>query len=53
MVAPIIGGSLLMINSSFPVYASILVFAFSALCVLLIREDAGAEGRKGAKTYMH
>lgn len=38
MIAPIVGGALLMIDPSFPVYASIAVFVFSGICVLLIKE---------------
>jgi MFS family permease len=43
MIAPILGGALLMIDPSFPVYASIAVFLFSGICVLLIKEvNSGA-----------
>ena len=35
------GGALLMIDPSFPVYASIFVFLLSGLCVLLIEEVNG------------
>ncbi|KAH9959805.1 major facilitator superfamily domain-containing protein [Russula dissimulans] len=38
MIAPIAGGALLMIDPSFPVYASIVVFILSGVCVLLIKE---------------
>ena len=38
MIAPIVGGALLMIDPSFPVYASIAVFLLSGICVLLIKE---------------
>ena len=38
MIAPIVGGALLMIDPSFPVYASIAVFVLSSICVLLIEE---------------
>ena len=47
MIAPIVGGALLMIDPSFPVYASILVFLLSGICVLLIKEgDSGASEDK-------
>ncbi len=47
MIAPIVGGALLMINPSFPVYASIVVFLLSGICVLLIKEnDSGASEDK-------
>jgi hypothetical protein len=43
MIAPIVGGALLMIDPSFPVYASVVVFVLSGICVLLIEEaDNGA-----------
>jgi hypothetical protein len=38
MIAPIVGGALLMIDPSFPVYASVVVFVLSGICVLLIEE---------------
>ncbi|KAH9964760.1 major facilitator superfamily domain-containing protein, partial [Russula compacta] len=41
MIAPILGGTLLMIDPSFPVYASIVVFVLSGICVLLIKETRG------------
>jgi hypothetical protein len=47
MIAPIVGGALLMIDPSFPVYASIAVFLLSGICVLLIKEvDGGASEDK-------
>jgi hypothetical protein len=39
MIAPILGGALLMVDPSFPVYASITMFVLSGVCVLLIKED--------------
>lgn len=33
-----VGGALLMIDPSFPVYASIVGFLLSGICVLLIKE---------------
>ena len=47
MIAPIVGGALLMIDPSFPVYASIAVFVLSGICVLLIKEvNSGANEDK-------
>ncbi|KAF8491171.1 MFS general substrate transporter [Russula emetica] len=47
MIAPIVGGALLMIDPSFPVYASIAVFLLSGICVLLIKEvNSGASEDK-------
>jgi len=48
MIAPIVGGALLMIDPSFPVYASVAVFLLSGICVLLIEEantGANEEGK--------
>ncbi|KAI0031935.1 major facilitator superfamily domain-containing protein, partial [Vararia minispora EC-137] len=41
MIAPILGGTLLMVDISFPVFASIGVFALSGMCVLFLHEGAG------------
>jgi hypothetical protein len=46
MIAPMLGGTLLMINRSIPVYTSVVIFAFAGICVLLLQEDVG-EGGKG------
>ena len=52
MVAPILGGSLLMVNNSFPVYASIVIFVVATVCVLLLKEDEGDRG--GSKgSFVH
>ncbi|TFK26851.1 MFS general substrate transporter [Coprinopsis marcescibilis] len=44
MIAPILGGILLMIDRSFPVYLSVVVFLIAGVCVLLLREDNSREG---------
>ena len=44
MIAPILGGTLLMIDNSFPVYASVAIFLLAGSCVLLLRERDGARG---------
>jgi hypothetical protein len=49
MIAPIMGGALLMIDPSFPVYASIVVFVLSGICVLLIKEPNGPSEDKGRR----
>ncbi|KAI1790173.1 MFS general substrate transporter [Ganoderma leucocontextum] len=38
MIAPILGGSLLVIDHTVPVYTSIVIFIISGICVLLIEE---------------
>ena len=47
MIAPILGGSLLMVDHSFPVYASIGIFILSGVCVLLLKEHEGQRGSAG------
>lgn len=44
MIAPMLGGALLMIDSSFPVVASIVIFLLATICVLLLRENEGVRG---------
>lgn len=41
MIAPLVGGALLVVNRAFPVYASILVYMFGMTCVLLLHETPG------------
>jgi len=50
MIAPMAGGTLLMINPSFPVYTSIVVFALSGFCVLLLKETPSAGAGKGGRS---
>lgn len=47
MIAPILGGILLMIKTSFPVYTSVVVLALSGVCVLFLSENAGNTKEKG------
>ncbi|KII90655.1 hypothetical protein PLICRDRAFT_137021 [Plicaturopsis crispa FD-325 SS-3] len=54
MIAPLVGGMLLMVDRSFPVYASVVIFGFSGVCVLFLREDAGDGGRgDGERVIVH
>ncbi|KAH9949855.1 MFS general substrate transporter [Amylocystis lapponica] len=48
MIAPMLGGKLLSINSSVPVYTSIVVFLFAGICVLFLEEKEGTRSRKRA-----
>ncbi|KAF8840797.1 MFS general substrate transporter [Paxillus ammoniavirescens] len=41
MIAPLLGGALLVMDRSFPVYTSVVVYLVSAACVLLLHETAG------------
>ena len=49
MIAPLVGGTLLMIDPSLPVYASVLVFALAGTFVLFIKEPNGANEIKGRR----
>lgn len=51
MIAPILGGSLLTIDHSFPVYFSIVIFLLAVVCVLLLDEKEGDKG--GGPTLVH
>ncbi|KIM89212.1 hypothetical protein PILCRDRAFT_813136 [Piloderma croceum F 1598] len=54
MIAPLLGGTLLMIDRSFPVYTSVVIFAIAGICVLMLKEDAGDGGREpGERMGMH
>lgn len=41
MAAPMLGGVLLAMGRSIPVYASVVIFFVAGLCVLMLREDEG------------
>ncbi|KAG6860790.1 hypothetical protein C0995_007596 [Termitomyces sp. Mi166 len=47
MIAPMLGGTLLMINRSIPVYTSATVFVFAGFCVLLIHENQKRQSCQG------
>ena len=49
MIAPILGGILLMMNRSIPVYTSVVIFAIAGFCVLLLKEEAGESARVRGK----
>lgn len=56
MIAPILGGILLMLDRSIPVYTSVIVFTIAGLCVLLLREgegDSGSGKSKGSRSLLH
>ncbi|KAG6919261.1 hypothetical protein DXG01_008057 [Tephrocybe rancida] len=55
MIAPLLGGALLVIDRSIPVYTSVVVFVFAGFCVLLLRENAGDSGArvKGERALVH
>lgn len=47
MIAPLLGGSLLMVHRSFPVIASVVIFTIAGFCVLLLRDGPGERGSRG------
>ncbi|KXN80841.1 hypothetical protein AN958_07204, partial [Leucoagaricus sp. SymC.cos] len=54
MIAPLLGGTLLMINRAVPVYTSVVVFAIAGFCVLLLKEDEGDKSTRGkGKVIVH
>ncbi len=50
IIAPFLGGFLLMIDRTIPVYFSVVIFAIAGFCVLLLKEDAGDSTRDRSKT---
>lgn len=52
MIAPILGGILLVMNRAVPVYTAVVVFAIAGFCVLLLKEDANSRREKG-KVLLH
>ncbi|KAL0565988.1 hypothetical protein V5O48_016027 [Marasmius crinis-equi] len=52
MIAPILGGMLLVISRSIPVYTSVIVYVLSGLGVLMLKEGAG-RGNKGQMGLAH
>ncbi|KAI0064112.1 MFS general substrate transporter [Artomyces pyxidatus] len=55
MIAPLLGGTLLMVDTSFPVYTSVVIFVLSGACVLLLHENAGdgARSKDGRPALVH
>ncbi|KAH6871586.1 major facilitator superfamily domain-containing protein [Coprinopsis sp. MPI-PUGE-AT-0042] len=48
MIAPILGGILLMMSRTLPVYTSVVVFLFAAVCVVMLKEEPrGTSGPGG------
>ena len=47
-----LGGTLLFIDRSFLVYASVVVYLVIALCAVLLHETAGQGGENGERAMM-
>jgi len=52
MIAPILGGILLVMNRAVPVYTAVIVFAIAGFCVLLLKEDENSR-REKRKVLLH
>lgn len=50
MVAPVLGGALLVVSRALPVYASVVVFIVAGVCTLMLRvEEEGPRARSGGE----
>ena len=47
MIAPVLGGALLVVSRSLPVYTSVVVFAIAGFCTLGLRVDEGSSKDDG------
>jgi len=47
MIAPMVGGALLVLNRAFPIWTSVVVYAITGVFVLLLHETvrSGSAGR--------
>jgi len=46
MIAPILGGQLLTVDVSLPVYTSVVTFVIAGICVLFLKEAEKSEGEE-------
>ncbi|KAF9525470.1 major facilitator superfamily domain-containing protein [Crepidotus variabilis] len=56
MIAPILGGILLMMDRTFPVYTSVVIFVIAGLGILVLGDGDGESGRgnkSAGKTLLH
>lgn len=53
MIAPILGGWLLTIDVSFPVYTSVVTFVVAGFCVLLLKERERGEDEETKRVLIH
>lgn len=53
MIAPILGGQLLTIDISFPVYTSVVTFIIAGVCVLFLKEAEKQEGEGNERIALH
>ena len=53
MIAPMLGGQLLTVDVSFPVYASVVTFVVAGICVLFLKEAEKQEGEEHQRVVLH
>ncbi|KAK0238623.1 MFS general substrate transporter [Armillaria nabsnona] len=54
MIAPLVGGMLLMIDRTVPVYTSVVVFVIAGICVLFLKEREGhGVSKSGERVVVH
>lgn len=53
MIAPILGGQLLTIDVSFPVYTSVVTFVIAGICVLFLSEAEEQEKEEDQRVVLH
>ena len=53
MIAPVLGGQLLAIDVSFPVYMSVATYMVAGICVLFLKEEEKREGEGNQRVAFH
>ena len=53
MIAPVLGGQLLAIDVSFPVYTSVVTYMIAGICVLFLKEEEKREGEENQRVVLH
>jgi hypothetical protein len=53
MIAPILGGQLLTVDVSLPVYASAVTFVIAGVIVLFLKEAEKEEGEENQGVVLH
>lgn len=53
MIAPLLGGALLVLNRGFPVWTSVVVYGITGVFVLLLHESAGSINGGAERSFVH
>lgn len=53
MIAPLLGGALLVLNRGFPVWTSVVVYGITGVFVLFLHESAGNINGGAERSFMH